>query len=166
MQINNRLDDNEIYGKADVVSRLMYGHNYQPTIHAIRISHAIDLSTAQAQMRSMFSAIDPASSFFVIDKTSLENAIRQAFDFRGDKSAGLEINQKQEENLKQEQNLLMQMILGTVDDESAIYSADLSDFPDYTEEGGLPIYYVYWGFIFLILNPTGASWLIFGAASD
>jgi len=84
--------------------------------------------------------------------------IEFAFSFRGDSTAGLELNEKEELVLKEEQEKYIDFLKNNIGSATIIFS-----YPDETE---IPRYPVYWDFRFITMSPGKKCFFIYGAASD
>lgn len=150
---------NEIDALGWQLAQQMYGHNYAPSFGVLKIAQALDLGDVQKDIKEQYEKTKPSDARYTpIDSDEMFKEIRDCFDYRGDQGAGLELTSEQEASLKKIQQDFVGQISNFVSDSSIIYSTNI--------EEGLPLYYTFWHFAFVILNPGSESLFLFGAASD
>ncbi|MDB5181855.1 MAG: hypothetical protein JWP13_618 [Candidatus Saccharibacteria bacterium] len=157
--MNAQEPKNEIDALGWQLARQMYGHNYAPSFGVIKIASAQSLEDVQQEIKKQYEKSKPGdASYEITDSNAMLKQVQNCFDYRGDQGAGLELTSEQETSLKETQQDFVSKICDFVSDSSIIYSTSI--------EEGLPIYYTFWHFAFVILNPEGESLFLFGAASD
>lgn len=150
---------NEIDALGWQLAQQMYGHNYAPSFGVIKITQAQSLGDVQEEIKKQYIKTKPSDArYTIVDSNEMLSEIQDCFDYRGDRGAGLELTSEQEDSLKKIQQDFVSKISDFVSDSSVIYSTDI--------EEGLPLYYTFWHFAFIILNPESESLFLFGAASD
>jgi len=157
--MNAQETKNEIDALGRQLAHQMYGHNYVPSFGVIKIAQAQSLDDVQKEIKKQYEETKPGNaSYEIIGSDAMLKQIQDCLDFRGDQGAGLELTSEQEISLKEAQQDFVSKIRDFLSDSSVIYSTNI--------EEGLPLYYTFWHFAFVILNPKDESLFLFGAASD
>jgi hypothetical protein len=147
--------------KLRILKKKMEGFNYEVSFHFDLFEHISDLNLIKDKIKTLYPKADPAfDSLTLTDYSDLNKAVNDCFDYRGDYGAGLELNEKEEKELKVK-------ILEFWNAFDSLIGKDNTDFYIYPNETGLSIYPVWWDFEYLIVdNKNQNSYLFYGAASD
>ena len=152
----------EVYEMKKVLKNLeqkMYGHNYEvhfgvEVIENCETVNEVCIKLCMKYADNRFREVQPKST----NETSLWESIRYGFAYRGDNTAGLELNNEREEFLltesKKYELFLRQYITNT------------TEVLSYSEESNVPYMFVFWGYSFVLFNSNGKSLFIYGLSSD
>ncbi|WP_243345978.1 hypothetical protein [Parabacteroides sp. FAFU027] len=147
--------------KLRILKKKMEGFNYEVSLHFDLFEQVIDLGLIKDKIKTLYPKAYPDfDSLTLTDYGDLKIVVSDCFDYRVDSGAGLELNEKEEKELKLETLEFWNAFDGFI-------AKDNTDFYIYPNETGLSIYPVWWDFEYLIIdNKNQNSVLFYGAASD
>lgn len=149
----------EIKNILERLEHLMYGYNYQVTLGLKTFDECSTIEDFKRNLKKEFADSQP-DKIQLIEMTHADfwEEIEFALNFRGDKTAGLELNKKEELILQEEQKKYIDFLKSNIGSTTKVFS--------YPDETGIPGYPVYWDFRFLTMTVDKKCLFIYGAASD
>ena len=137
----------------------MYGYNYQTTFGINTFQECSSIKEAMLQLKKTYPSSNAESiSPVLFELEDFWDEINYGLSYRGDRHAGLPLNEKKEMQLEKVQLEYKNLISQFIHHNTKIYS--------YPDEKGIPGYEVYWGYRFLLLSSNGTCAFIYASASD
>jgi len=87
--------------KLKILQKKMEGYNYEVSLHFDSFEHILDLDLIKDKIKAIYPKANPEfNSLNLTDYGDLNKVVNDCFDYRGDCGAGLELNEKEEKELK------------------------------------------------------------------
>lgn len=139
------------------LEKLLYGYNYECHFQFELVSETTDIVSARQKLSSTYNLTWQKEQVIkLISFNDFKEDIDDKLSYRGDKGAGVNLSERQEEKFQQEINKLWTLI----EQKFSRRTTDIFVHPEiYT--------WVFWGFCFLIVsNENNRIYLFEGLSSD
>jgi len=141
------------------IEKLLRGCNYHVTLCFAELSGCSDLAGAKSRIREIFPGSRPEElRINPVEEDSMWEDIDAGFNFRGDETSGLALDETGV--------ALLAEMTGKYKTFIKKYLNNGAKFFFYPRDCGIPGYPVFWNYSFIILNADGRSVFLHGAASD
>ena len=147
---------------SDLIKRLehlMYGYNYQVTLGIDVFENCPNLDYFKNEFKKKYPLSKPETINLVpISIVDFWEEIDFGFNYRGDKSSGLTLDKKQQDQLEKLLASYKDFIHQYLNEKTKIYY--------YPDEEGIPGYPVFWDYSFVVQTDNNKFVFVYGSSSD